>query len=119
MRILGPGRAQWEWFVALHPLYERALPPKDLPVELAATPQLKNDVALIRQTIRAIPLVLPNIDLDRDLEESKYNNFSEALVSLLGVFEALVVEDVLESGAEQRNALVPEESEVRTTRGCG
>lgn len=98
--------------MALHSLYEQALPPKELPVEIQATPQLENDVALIRQVIRAIPFVFPNVDLDPDLEQSKYTDFLEALASLLEVFETLVVDDVLKSGAEQRNVMIPEELEV-------
>ncbi|KFA48129.1 hypothetical protein S40293_10226 [Stachybotrys chartarum IBT 40293] len=109
MRILGPGRAQWEWFVALHPLFELALPPKEPPAEIRASPGLQNDVALIRQAIRAMPLVFPNIDLDRELEESKYYVFCDALLSLLKVLETLVDEDVVGLGAQEHNMGVPQE----------
>ncbi|KAL6900066.1 hypothetical protein GGI43DRAFT_406221 [Trichoderma evansii] len=114
MRILGPDQTRWEWFVALHPLYEQALPSKQLLAKIRATPRLLNDVVLICQVIRAIPIVLPNVDLDRDLEQSKYDSFSKALVSMLEVLEALVMEDVPRSSAEQHNAMAPEELELYT-----
>lgn len=116
MRILGRGRLQWEFFVALHPVFEQALPPKQLPAEIRAGPRVQNDIAIIRQTIRAIPLVLPNFDLDRDLEESKYNKFLTALLFLLEVFENLVREDVRAPHNPRSGFAVSEEElEVRIT----
>ncbi|KAI1330204.1 hypothetical protein F5Y16DRAFT_31262 [Xylariaceae sp. FL0255] len=115
MRILDRGRLQWEFFVAIHPVFEQALPPKQLPVDIRADPRVQNDIAIIRQTIRAIPLVLSNIDLERDLEESKCSDFSTALLSLLEVFENLVGEDLTEPHNPQPVFAVPdEELELRT-----
>ncbi|KAK8116357.1 hypothetical protein PG984_012859 [Apiospora sp. TS-2023a] len=94
MRLLGPDRLQWELFVALYPLFKRALPSKELPAEIRGSLSIRNDVGLIRQSIRAISHVLPNVDLSCNLEDSKYSKLLKALDSLLEVFESIVEEDV-------------------------
>jgi hypothetical protein len=111
MRIIGPLRLQWELFVDLYHIFQDALPSRSKQAHKSPTAQ--NDATLIRQIFRSIPLVLPNIDLNCNLEESKYNAFSEALLSVLEVLETLVAEDVREPGTLGSNFAIPkEESDV-------
>ncbi|CAI7622907.1 unnamed protein product [Penicillium pancosmium] len=90
MEVGVPGRVLWELFVVLHAVFKKALP-KNVDgnkVDLST----KNDITNIRHDFRAIPLILPDANLDKTKLDDP--NFARSLHSLLEVLETMVSNDI-------------------------
>lgn len=105
------GWVLWEFFVGLHTVFKEALPKNvdgnkfDL--------STKNDITKIRHNIRAIPLILPDANLDQKKLDGSH--FSRSIRSLLEVLETLVSDDVRKDyGIQSPDFVDPQkQSEVR------
>ncbi|QKX64567.1 uncharacterized protein TRUGW13939_11742 [Talaromyces rugulosus] len=97
-------RVHWSVFVAVHPLFQKALP------QTCRGSVHDVDVKLIRETLVSVSFVLPKIDLNYDLENPRHSAISTALVPLLEFLETLVKEEVLEM--KHKAAISEEESDL-------
>lgn len=102
----------WDLFVLLHAVFKKALP-KNVDgneVDLST----KNNITKIRHHIRAIPLILPGVELD--LARLDKPNFFWSLHALLEVLETLVSNDIRKDYVTQLRHVdgSQEHSEVRS-----
>jgi hypothetical protein len=104
------GRVLWELFVAIHPVLKQALPKNVDRGSLSS----QNDITKIRHNIRAIPLLLPNAEVDQTKFDG--SEFSKPLRSLLKVLETLVSDEIGKDYVfpEPDLAGSEEQSDVRT-----
>jgi hypothetical protein len=85
MEITVNGRVLLKFFVTLYPVFKQALPDKN---RANGDLSIQNNITKIRHYFHIIPLTVPSVDLDQTKFDD--SSFSQALHSLLEVFEDLV-----------------------------
>jgi hypothetical protein len=103
MRVIHDAQVEWHFWTALYPLLKQALPRIErLSADDRQSLGTENDVTTIRISFKKIPHQLRQPQLEQELDQAAFNSFLVALLSLLDIFENLVVEEVLQVDYEPR-----------------
>lgn len=102
MPVLNDLREQRSFLTAVYPLFTENLPDWNSPV-VSALDATKNDVSIIRDCIRDIPLQFTQAPKDAPIDDKQLENLERALRILFDTLESLIDVPCLRNQRARRN----------------